>query len=63
MFGFQTGVFGNTSQHLRADLIALMKSEYNIGVARSRENLVRTGFSFDYPPEAVKRREHTLSFS
>jgi hypothetical protein len=62
IFGFKTGVLGNTSQHLRPYLIFVMESENHIGPTLSGKDLVRTGFTLDIPADTEKRGENTLRF-
>ena len=62
IFGFESRVLGHTSQHLRPNLIFIMKGENHIGPTRSGKDLVRTGFALDRPADAEKRGENTLRF-
>ncbi len=62
IFGFEPRVLGHTSQHLRPNLIFVMKRENHIGPTGSGKDLVRTGFTLDIPADPQKRGENTLRF-
>jgi hypothetical protein len=62
IFGFEPRVLGHSSQHLRPNLISIMKRENHIGPTRSGKDLVRTGFALDIPADTEKRGENTLRF-
>ena len=49
----ETGMFGNTRQHLRPDLFTLMKCKGEVRPARTSKHAVRgAGLSFDCPTNA-----------
>jgi len=60
IFGFESRVLGHASQHLRPNLIFIVKRENHIGPTRSGKDLVRTGFALDIPADTEKRGENTL---
>ena len=55
IFGFEPGILGYASQHLRTNLIFIMKGENHIGPTGTGEDLVRAGFTLDAPANAEKR--------
>jgi hypothetical protein len=62
IFGFQSRVFGYASQHLRANLIFIMKGEDHIRPTGTGEDLVRAGFTFDTPADTQERGENAPGF-
>src|SRR6185437_14059139 len=56
----QAGVFGNASQHARADFITIMERENVIRRAGLGKYAMRPGLSFDCPASTQQRRENTL---
>jgi hypothetical protein len=62
IIGFKPGMLGYASQHLRTDLIFIMKGENHIGPTGTGKDLVRTGFAFDTPPDTEQRSENALGF-
>ena len=62
IFGFESRVLGHASQHLRTNLIFIMKGENHIGPTRSGKDFVRAGFALDRPANAQKRGKNTLRF-
>lgn len=49
-------------EHLRSNLLSVMKSKDNIRPSGPGEDLVRTGFTLDAPTDAKQRGENTLCF-
>ena len=62
IFGFQPRVLGHASQHLRANLIFIMKGEDHIRPTGTGEDLVRAGFTFDTPADSQERGENPPRF-
>ena len=59
----KTGTPRDAREHLWTDLVFVVEGEHHVRISRSRENLVRTGFSFDMPAYAQQRGENALCFS
>jgi len=53
-------MFGNSGQHLWADLILIMKSKGYVRPTGTEKNLVRTRFAFDAPSDAEQGSENAL---
>jgi hypothetical protein len=62
IFGFEPSVLGHASQHLRPNLVFIVKRENYIGPTRSGKDFVRAGFALDIPAGTEKRGENTLRF-
>jgi len=55
-------MFGNSRQHLWANLIFVMKSKDHIRPTGTEKNFMRTGFAFDVPSDAEKGGENAFCF-
>ena len=51
----KTGVLGDTRQHLRADLVRVVKGEHEFGPTATAQRAVRTRLTFNLPPSPKQR--------
>src|SRR5688572_3488028 len=55
ILGLQSRALGDSSEHLRSDILAVVKREDDIGPAWPGESLVRPGLSHKRPTNPVQR--------
>lgn len=58
VFRTQSRAFRYAREHARADFVAVLKCEYEIGPIRSSERAVRARLSFERPANLQERQEH-----
>ncbi len=55
-------MFRETSKHSRADFLAVVKSEDDIGPTLAGQSTVRARLPFEFPPDTKQRREQPFGF-